>query len=837
MPNYSDLNITPEPNIDKNFFNFKATNLKINKTYAIKFQWVYPDGSVSPWSSGYFITTSNETSPAVPTGTIVPSTFAGSIPVELPSFPAGAKKVDVIVANGMFGTGKIAYTFFAAGKATIAAAAGTYVVQLRSTNISGGTSTVGTTHTILVTDPAANFQVEPPTLASGLTVNSAPFAVSVNWAGTYSSADFDGFKSLDIHVRGSDVGSTSTSGFSTTTQVATLTVTGTTNRQNIGLDNLRQALGLVDNTAAYTSPMFFYYITRNSKDELYLVSGTPTYTRINSTSVNPTQANFVDLANGVISIENLVAGNGNFASYLRVGSSSTSGGARIELSGVNNFTDSNTTRIVQRGLTAYDSGNNEVLRFDYGATTPTLTIKGDGEFSGNLAIGSGNNIFKAQPATGIWLGHANYETAPFKVNTTGRLEAKSGEIAGWKIEGSVLESATVSNNKISLNPATPKIALVQSGTEKITFDPVEGIVGPNIFYPPNQTVSQVPSFKLSPNGDLTLYGSVNITGGQAQTDINAATSTANAASSTATSASSTATNALNAANSKIKSYYQNDAPTGGTYVDGDLWFDLNDQNKAYRWNGSSWVSVQDTKITNALQKGGSYFIENASNQLTQINSNGITISSTGFTINTDTTATVGPSRLVMNSAGITARDGSGNNTFTINALTGDAEFKGSVKSGSTISGSEVTTLNDGSTYGYLKLNSQGSVLQLLGNNNTVYGELYQFNNGNEIILRHGNTRPLGYPTSSAFLSLNPFTLSLGYSNSAGSLNLGLTLESAAGGSTVQNATFLNMAVSATGTNSSGGSGGLTIRHFRNTVINNTAASGSGYHIGDIWIQY
>jgi len=295
MSNPADLNVVSQPDTNKDYFNFKATNLKINETYAIKFQWSYSDGQLSDWSPGYFITTSNETAPGVPTGTIVPSTFAGSIPVELPSFPAGARKVDVIVANGIFGTGKIAYTFFAAGKATIAASAGTYVVELRSTNISGGTSTVGTTHTILVTDPAANFQVETPTLASGLTVNSAPFAVSVNWAGTYSSADFDGFKSIDIHVRGSDVGSTATSGFSTTTQVATLTVTGTTNRQNIGLDNLRQALSLATNTLAYTSPMFFYYITRNSEDTLYSVSGTPTYTRINSSTVNPTQANLVDL--------------------------------------------------------------------------------------------------------------------------------------------------------------------------------------------------------------------------------------------------------------------------------------------------------------------------------------------------------------------------------------------------------------------------------------------------------------------------------------------------------------------------------------------------------------
>ena len=471
----SDLQTTQQPDTDKDYFNFKATGLKVNTPYAIQFQWIYPDGTLSGWSPGFVVNTSNESSPGVPTGTIVPSTFAGSIPIELPSFPAGARKVDVIVANGMFGTGKVAYTFFSAGKATIAAAAGTYVVEFRSTNITGGTSTVGTTHTILVTDPAANFQVESPTLASGLTVNAAPFAVSVNWAGTYSSADFDGFKSIDIHVRGSDVGSTATAGFSATTQVATLTVTGTTNRQNIGLDNLRQALSLENNTSAYTAPMFFYYITRNSEDSLYSVSGTPTYTRINSSTVNPTQANLVDLVNGVISIENLVAGNGNFSSYLRVGSSSTSGGGRIELSGVNNFTDSLTTRTVKRGITAYDSGNNEVLSFDYGASTPTLAIKG--------TLTGSTGVFGPVTIGTSGISSTNFSIASDgSASFEGTVTANSGSIGGWSISENAFKSTAVAFPKIELDPVSPKFEIRQeannsseSGIKVIKIDPTSGI--------------------------------------------------------------------------------------------------------------------------------------------------------------------------------------------------------------------------------------------------------------------------------------------------------------------------------------------------------------------------
>ena len=677
MTNPADLNVVPQPDTDKNYFNFKAANLKINETYAIKFQWIYSDGQLSDWSPGYFVTTSNETAPGVPTGTIVPSTFAGSIPVELPSFPAGARKVDVIVANGMFGTGKIAYTFFAAGKATIAAAAGTYVVELRSTNISGGTSTVGTTHTILVTDPAANFQVEAPTLASGLTVNSAPFAVSVNWAGTYSSADFDGFKSIDIHVRDSDVGSTATAGFSTTTQVATLTVTGTTNRQNIGLDNLRQALGLANNTLAYTSPMFFYYITRNSEDSLYSVSGTPTYTRINSSTVNPTQANFVDLANGVISIENLVAGNGNFSSYLRVGSSSTSGGARIELSGVNNFTDSLTTRTVKRGITAYDSGNNEVLSFDYGASTPTLAIKG--------TLTGSTGVFGPVTIGTSGISSTNFSIASDGSATfNGTITANTGSIGGWKISENAFKSTEVAFPTIELDPVSPKFEIRQSAS--------------------NSSESGIKVIKIDP--------------------------------------------------------------------------------------------------TSGIRAG--------------------TTSNFKFTVDMD--GNMSATDAVFNSG-----------TFNGN-ITSSATI-----SGGTITGARVQTQADpyfGSIrMGYTEGFGTGSTLEVVGSNGTVYGQLYQYNDGNELILRHGSSRLInGYPTGTssptnlgAMLSLNPYTITLQYASTTGAGSFGLDISS--NGDNRFTGTL--QASSSGGANSVGN----TLRYVRNTVIHNTTPSGSGFSIGDIWIQY
>ena len=51
-------------------------------------------------------------------------------------------------------------------------------------------------------------------------------------------------------------------------------------------------------------------------------------------------------------------------------------------------------------------------------------------------------------------------------------------------------------------------------------------------------------------------------------------------------------------NGKTKAYYQTTAPTTGLN-EGDIWFDTDDGNKQYFYNGTAWVSVQDTAIAAA----------------------------------------------------------------------------------------------------------------------------------------------------------------------------------------------------------------------------------------------
>ena len=153
-----------------------------------------------------------------------------------------------------------------------------------------------------------------------------------------------------------------------------------------------------------------------------------------------------------------------------------------------------------------------------------------------------------------------------------------------------------------------------------------------------------------------------------------------------------------AADSKNASYYQNDEPAGSAHEIGDLWIDTNDNDKLYSWDGDSWELAQDSAAASSaattaynaaiasLQPSASTIV-NASNQITAVNTNGITVYSGG-------SATTG-ARIVMNSLGIAGFDATSTNastgsTFSISASTGEAIFKGSIQSGSTISGATIT---------------------------------------------------------------------------------------------------------------------------------------------------
>lgn len=58
-----------------------------------------------------------------------------------------------------------------------------------------------------------------------------------------------------------------------------------------------------------------------------------------------------------------------------------------------------------------------------------------------------------------------------------------------------------------------------------------------------------------------------------------------------------------AADGKNSTYYQDNEPTGGTYLVGDIWIDTNDNDKLYAWDGTDWVLAQDSATAQATADG------------------------------------------------------------------------------------------------------------------------------------------------------------------------------------------------------------------------------------------
>ena len=361
------LNDTSTPDLNSDYFDVVVTDLALDTDYAMQFAWVYEDKTLSPYSASYDIHTLAEPAPNAPqfiTGDLyggegfLKVTWSGKD--YLGNDLNNIDRVEVFIEDtaGTFAHGlKSAASFKKASTITIVCPAGEYTVWLKAVTAKGTYSEASNSLTVNAT--SIGFTVEQPTLPVGLTVATAPFGITVNWGGAYASDDpFYGFKTIAIYATtASSLGTSTTTAFSETSLVGNLSVTQTVNRINIGIDNLKQALSLSSSEDVYNADIYLYYIAYNVNNEPYKVSGNPTYTRINSTPISPTKANLIDLEDGLISIENLVAGNGQFTSWLRTG---TAGGARIELNGGAGFT--NNGNVVLPGLTVYSSGDTPIFR-------------------------------------------------------------------------------------------------------------------------------------------------------------------------------------------------------------------------------------------------------------------------------------------------------------------------------------------------------------------------------------------------------------------------------------------------------------------------------------------
>lgn len=483
-----DLRVTAQPDaVDKDKFQVVATGLKISESYVFQFQYVFEDGSTSDWSPGYTLLTSTESVPGAPSVSVA-TTGSGVIPVTLNTFPANAKRVDVFIIGGVYGVGKVAYSFFAAGAHSIPAAAGSYQVVLLTVTPSSINGDPTSTFNVTVTDPTANLQVDPSVTPSTPTVSPVLGAIQLSWNGKTSSGENqpNGFVAAKVYVGTSSGFTPIDTGNSGANQVDVLNFGNGQNTLNI-------AVGTLVNGVAMTY-------------------GVDYYVKIKTTNGNTAQDSSAVLATGspaqigkagsgdIISITADQITTGTISSQVvTIGSSS---GKHVKLSGTGD------------PLTVYGTGgtSDPLLSFSTnGSGQSVLSIKGSGTFSGDISAATGTLTNALNIGTynlGTWGGRGY----PFSVNSSGNLEASSGKIGGWTINSTQLISTASSGGQIALYPITGnggKIALIKDGVEKITIDAVEGIVGPTVTVAGNSG----PAFKIDPAGNAQFRGDIYASNG------------------------------------------------------------------------------------------------------------------------------------------------------------------------------------------------------------------------------------------------------------------------------------------------------------------------------------
>lgn len=465
----ADLNFTgyPDPS-DKNYWDVKITGLKPNTGYGIQFQWVFANGELGAWSATRYVLANTIPAPGEP-GLAATDVVGGQgvIAITWNGKDSGGNtipnvsRVNVHISGGKFGDGSTPADYFLSpGTKTIAAEAGTYYVQLKAVAADGKTVSVFS-QVRSVTVTGTSVIVEAPTLPTGLSVVSIPFGLKVSWNGSYVDNTFKGFQSIIVYAATSNLGPSVTS--EPGIPVAQLSVNNTTNSANIALGP----------NVSYTADTYLYYIATNTNGDLYKDNGVATWTRINSTGIRPTKANKIDLENGVISIENLVAGNGDFTTYLKAGAD---GGARVTLSGL-----TTTTNGVLPGLTIYKSDG----------TTPAMRA----DFAGNLSF-SGDISGASGTFSGITIGSSGITSTNFNLTSSGIIEAKSGTIGGLTLSaqsiGNLDNTFKIDKDGIITLGATSgnHLRLASSGSEA------------GIYYKTDN--STVGNFKITTSGTMQL---------------------------------------------------------------------------------------------------------------------------------------------------------------------------------------------------------------------------------------------------------------------------------------------------------------------------------------------
>lgn len=469
---YEDLlKDSSKPNPDnQNYFDLTITDLNISTLYPLQFRWKYNDGTFGPWSAVKSITTPGENIPSTPS-TLTVVGGAGFLTVtwdgntSTGSAMTNIDRIDIYINGAPFDSTKPADTLFAAGTKTIVAPAGTYIVSAYAVSKAGTRSAVNTPVTRAVTSPSQTVATPEDPFAPTITAGLA--SVIVSWNGKKADGnDFTtgAFASAKVYIGTS-------SGFTPSADnwVHSLNFANGTNQVSIGVGTV------INKTSGakleYGTPYYIKIRTVNS-------AGTETSTAIASSPTNITVDKLPasEISTGILAADASVTAG-------------ASGGSRVVMSGAS-------SPFIIYGT----DGSTKLLEF-IGGSTGTLAITGSSTFSGTLSIGSGNDIFKAEPATGMWLGNASEASAPFSVSKNGVIRANSGTIGGWTLASTYLQGTN-----FQINSSDSTIYIGPTGGQHIRISASGGIATYN-------GGTQTSGFNLSTSGTLSLSGSVSASSG------------------------------------------------------------------------------------------------------------------------------------------------------------------------------------------------------------------------------------------------------------------------------------------------------------------------------------
>lgn len=400
-----------------NYFIVTVTDLELNENYPIQFRWKYQDGTFGLWSASKLLTTPGETLPGSPNLSLtdvvgddgfIKITWNGNDKSGKPI--TNIDRVDIFIDGAPFDGTKAAGSFKVAGTQTIAAPAGQYAVALYAISNYGSKSAVSDAQDVTVFKSGQSIiNPEDPSVPK---VDSGLASIIVEWDGKKN----DGEGGVEDFTPGSFagakvfIGTTSTFVPSDNNWVHTLNFANGANKVSIGVGTvIDKELGT---KLEYGVP---YYVQIDTVNANKIANGQPVFALGNPVMVSKLPAS--EISTGILTADNSITAG-------------VEDGQRVVISGT------------ESPFIIYGTdGDTKLLEYVASGAAGTLAIKGSGTFTGDLSIGSENDIFKADPDTGIWLGNALFASSPFSVSKSGYLTATYGEIGGWRLASSYLQNS------------------------------------------------------------------------------------------------------------------------------------------------------------------------------------------------------------------------------------------------------------------------------------------------------------------------------------------------------------------------------------------------------------